>query len=412
MNYNVEYVRNQFPSLNSEVYEKAPAFFDGPGGTEVPQRVIDAMSYFLKNTNAIPGMGPFKTAVESDKVIWKSRETIANFVGANPEEIAFGQNATSLMYKLAFSLGREIQKGDEIIITEIDHEANRGPWQALEEQGAKIKEVKFDPDKKALDMEDFKNKVSEKTKIAAFNYAANTLGTISDVKTMIDMVHKVGGVTVIDAVHYAAHGVIDVKNLNVDFLLCSVYKFFGPHLGVLYGKKEIFEKLRPYKLIPQKDSIPYKLETGVPNLEGIAGAKEAINFIADLGSKFSNQKDKTSLEREQIIAGMDVIEVHESSLKKFLTEELSQIDKVNLYIPPKEIPKTSTISFTVDGYNSHDVVKALADKDIFATSGHFYALKTIERLGLEQVGGLVRIGLAPYNTQSDVERLLEIVKDL
>ena len=419
MSYDVTYVRNQFPSLELEIDGQPPAFFDGPGGTEVPQRVIDAMFYLLKNANAIPGYQgrPFKTSIESDRIVRESRENLANFVGGHPEEIAFGQNTTSIMYMLAFALGRTIQPGDEIIITEIDHEANRGPWLALEAQGAKIKEVRLDPDKRALDMADFKNKLSKKTKIAAFNYAANALGTISDVKTMIDMTHEVGGITVIDAVHYAAHGIIDVKDLNVDFLLCSAYKFFGPHLGALYGKKEVFEQLKPYKLIPQKDYIPYKIETGVQNLEGIAGAKEAINFIADLGVQYGSFNDKgrtakSSSHREQIKAGMKAIDAYESSLEQFLTEALSEMDEVNLFIPPKETPKTSTVSFTVDGYNSHNVVEALAHKGIFATSGHFYAMKTVEVLGLEQVGGLVRIGFAPYNTRSDVERLLAVVKNL
>ena len=414
MTYNVEYVRNQFPSLELQVNGKPPAFFDGPGGTEVPERVIDYITKYLKTANAIPDVAPFKTAVESDRIMWESRQAIANFLGGNPEEIAFGHNTTSLMYMLAFSLGKDIQTGDEIIITEIDHEANRGPWRALEEQGAVIKEVKFDPQKLALDMEDFRSKVTEKTKIAAFNYAANALGTISDVKTMIDLVHDVGGITVIDAVHQAAHGIIDVKKLNVDYLLCSVYKFFGPHLGVLYGKKEVFEQLKAYKLIPQKDGIPYKLETGVLNLEGIAGSKEAVNFIADLGEKFDtdNKNYSDNTHRDQIKAGMKAIDEHESTLEQFLTDELSKIDEVNLYIPPKEIPKTSTISFTMNGYSSHDVVETLAADGIFATSGHFYAMKTIERLGLKETGGLVRIGLAPYNTKSDIERLIAAIKKL
>lgn len=425
MHYDIEYVRKQFPALSVKVNGYPAAYFDGPGGTQVPQRVINAVTEYLVYCNANAG-GKFITSANRDRVIKETRQAMADFLGAAPEEIAFGQNMTTLNYQLAFALARNPGKRKELIITEIDHEANRGPWLALEEKGFTVREVKIDPETCTIDMEDYRKKLSEKTLVAAFNYASNGVGTISDVKEMARLARSVGAYSVVDAVHYALHGVIDVRELDVDFLLCSAYKFFGPHIGILYGKKDSFVELPAYHLKPQSDEIPYRIETGTLNHEGIAGAGEAVEFIADLGKHFDG-KMKYSREvqasespglaviserRRSILAGMKLIKSYEDPLAKKIREELLSMERVRVYGPPPEIPQTSTISFIIKGIIPEQVASKLGEKGIFVWDGHFYALRQVERFELERSGGLVRIGLSPYNTEEEVDRLLEELRKL
>ncbi|HHU69957.1 MAG TPA: cysteine desulfurase-like protein [Thermoanaerobacterales bacterium] len=415
MKFDVEYIRNQFPAMSMKVNGYPAAFLDGPGGTQTPQRVIDAMVDYIINYNAnIEGV--FKTSVESDELLLNSRKALADFLGCSYEEVAFGENTTTNNFKLALAIARDLKPGDEIIITQIDHEANRGPWESLQERGIIVKEVQVDTDTCTIDMEDYKSKLSDKTKVAAFNYASNGVGTISDVKTMSKLAHEVGAITVIDAVHYALHGPIDVKDIDADFLLCSAYKFFGPHIGILYGKKEAFEKIRTYKVRPQYERIPDKIETGTLNHEGMVGAMEAVEFIADIGSKYLNgfKKETEGLtgRRKNIIAGMLALEAYEQPIANYLIEELSKIEKIKIYGPPKGHPRTSTVSFTIDGLNSRDVAKALGEKGLFVWDGDFFATKLVECLGIVEQGGLVRVGLAPYNTIEEIERLIAEVKKI
>lgn len=417
--YNVDYVRRQFPALSLKVNGYPAAFFDGPGGTQTPQRVIDAMVDYLVNCNANAG-GYFLTSRESDRVIEGARQALADFLGSDPDEVAFGQNTTTLMYQLALALSREKGDRDEILITEIDHEANRGPWLALAERGFTIREARFDPVTCTVDMEDFKTKLNKKTLVVAFNYASNGVGTISDVYTMVRLSHEVGALTVVDAVHYALHGPIDVKALDTDYLLCSAYKFFGPHLGVLYGKRDQFANLPTYRLRVQSSAIPHRMETGTLNHEGIAGAGEAIEFIADLGARFGNPDDeqssgiteKLSARRRQVIAGMKAMEQYEQPLAGKMLTELANMSKIKVYGPLKGYPRTSTVSFTVEGVSADRVAEALGEKGLFVWDGHFYALRLVELLGLESSGGLVRVGLSPYNTEDEVDRLLEALQKL
>lgn len=413
MNYDIDYVRKQFPALSLTVNGYPAAYFDGPGGTQVPQRVIDAMVDYLVRCNANAG-GCFLTSRNSDKVITEARRAMADFLGSDSNEVAFGQNTTTMMFQLALALGREPGPRKEIVITEIDHEANRGPWLALEERGFIIREVKMDTETCTIDMEDYKSKLSEKTLVAAFNYASNGVGTVSDVKEMIRLAHSVGAIAVVDAVHYALHGPIDVRALDVDYLLCSAYKFFGPHIGVLYGKRELLAALPAYRLRVQADSIPYRIETGTLNHEGIAGAAEAVEFIADLGSRFgSPEKVKDPVSgtgwsdrRRRVVAGMEAMEHYEKPLAEKLLNELSAIGKVKIYGPPQGYPRTSTVSFTVDGMPADKAAAALGEKGIFVWDGHFYAARLVECLGLLPLGGLVRVGLSPYNTEAEIDRLL------
>jgi cysteine desulfurase family protein (TIGR01976 family) len=419
MHYDVEYIRNQFPALKLQVNGHAAAYFDGPGGTQVPQRVIDAVVDYLVRCNANAG-GAFLTSRNSDQAITAARHALADFLGSDPDEVAFGQNTTTMLYQLAFALGREAGERNEIVITEIDHESNRGPWLALAERGFKIREVRFDTETCTVDMADFKAKLSEKTLVASFNYASNGVGTVSDVKEMIRLAHAVGAVTVVDAVHYALHGALDVKALDTDFLLCSAYKFFGPHIGVFYGRRDKFEQLPTYRLRVQSEKIPYRIETGTLNHEGIAGAGEAVEFIADLGCRFGNLEAGStaasgkgwSERRRLVVAGMEAMENYEQPLAAKLIAELTALDKVKIYGPPEGHPRTSTVSFTIDGVPAAHVAAALGEKGLFVWDGHFYAVCLVERLGLIESGGLVRVGLSPYNTEGEIDRLLDAVGKL
>jgi cysteine desulfurase family protein (TIGR01976 family) len=411
MNYDVHYVRKQFPALDLMVNGHKAAYFDGPGGTQVPQRVIDAMVDYLVRCNANAG-GCFITSRNSDQVLSDARRALADFLNCDADEVAFGHNMTTLNYQLAFALGREAGNRNEILITEIDHEANRGPWLALAERGFIIKEARFDPERCQLDLDDFRSKLSEKTCVAAFSYASNGIGTVSDVHQMVRMAHQVGALTVVDAVHFALHGAVDVRELDTDFLVCSAYKFFGPHIGVFYGRRDRFEKLPTYRLRVQSEQIPYRIETGTLNHEGIAGAGEAVEFIADLGEKFGNPDhhsgdgEKVSARRRRIVAGMKAMEDYEQPLAQKLIEALVKIDRVKIYGPPAGSPRTSTVSFVIDGISSEIVASELGDKGLFVWDGHFYAARLVEILGLMESGGLVRVGLSPYNTEEEISRLV------
>jgi cysteine desulfurase family protein (TIGR01976 family) len=415
MKYDVNYVRKQFPALELEVNGAKAAFFDGPGGTQVPQRVIDAMVDYLVRCNANAG-GGFVTSRNSDQVISGARLALADFLGCDADEVAFGQNMTTLNYQLAFALGREIGSRNEILITEIDHEANRGPWLALAERGFKVNEVKFNPESCTLDLDDFKKKISEKTLVAAFSYASNGIGTVSDVRQMVSIAHQVGALTVVDAVHYALHGPVDVRELDTDFLVCSAYKFFGPHIGVFYGKRVHFEALPTYRLRVQSEKIPCRIETGTLNHEGIAGAGEAVEFIADLGKMFGESDGGGpsgkgwSKRRRNVLAGMQAMEDYEKPLADQLIRALIEIERVRVYGPPAGSPRTSTVSFIIEGINSEKVAAELGEKGLFVWDGHFYAIRLVEILNLMATGGLVRVGLSPYNTEEEINRLVSEVK--
>ena len=413
MKYDIDSIRTQFPALRRTVNGFQAVYFDSPGGTQVPQRVIDKMVGYMINHNANTG-GAFISSVENDSMILETRETFADLFGCTWNEVSFGENSTAINFRLSQALARDLNAGDEIIITDIDHDANRSPWSILTERGVIIRSVKVDTSACALDMQDYKSKLSSKTKIVAFNYASNAVGTISDAKEIIRLAHEAGAITVVDAVHYALHGVIDVKDLDVDFLFCSAYKFFGPHIGILFSKKERLEKLKALKVSAQKDVIPEKFETGTLNHEGLAGAGEAIEFIADAGRNHaelikdieSNLNDR----RKKIIAGMRVFEEHEMPLARAFKDELSNIHGVKMYGPRKEQPCTSTISFRIKDLPPRHVAMHLAEKGIFVWAGGFYAVALMKSFDVSETGGLVRIGLAPYNTWEEIERTLAEIR--
>lgn len=410
MHLDIEYIRSQFPALKREVNGFPAVYFDAPGGTQVPQRVIDRMVDYLTHQNANTG-GVFETSIANDRMIRNAREAFADFFGCSWNEVSFGENSTTINFKLSQAIARDIQPGDEIIITEIDHDSNRSPWKFLEDRGAIIKDIRVDPKTLVLDMDDFRNQLSAKTKLVAFNYASNAVGTISDAKEIIRLAHDAGAFTVVDAVHFALHGVIDVKALDVDFLFCSAYKFFGPHVGVLYSKAEKLTKLRSLKVSAQKNQVPEKFETGTLNHEGLAGAAEALEFIADAGSRHPELLEENekgfSERRKKLICGMRAFEEHEMPLAGYFKDELSKISGLTLYTPPREQLCTSTISFRIKNIAPLTIAKQLAEKGIFVWAGGFYAVALMKLLGLDETGGMVRIGLAPYNTLEEIQRTLQ-----
>ena len=418
MRFDVPYVRRQFPALARTIDGQPAAYFDSPGGTQVPQRVVDAVTDYLINHNSNVH-GFFATTIESDHLLADARDALADFLGCDWDEVAFGANTTTLNFLLAHSLARDLHEGDEVVITEIDHEANRGPWLSLQDRGVVVREVPVDPATCTLDWEAFAATVNERTKIVATVWASNAVGTINDVARVVALAREVGAITVIDAVHYALHGVIDVAALGCDFLLCSAYKFFAPHVGVLYARRETAELVRALRLRTQLRETPFKFETGTLNHEGIVGAGAAVEFIADMGRHhlrrvaaepaLAERLEGLDGRRRQIVAGMLAAEAHEQPLARRLIDGLREIPGVTVYGPPDDHPRTSTVAFTVSGASPEDVCRTLGDEGLFLWDGHFYAIRLVERLGLIERGGLVRAGLAPYTTAAEVERLLAAV---
>jgi cysteine desulfurase family protein (TIGR01976 family) len=419
MAIDLSFCRAEFPCLSSvKVAGQPAAYFDGPGGTQVPQRVLDAMTDYLIHANANAGQAS-QTSVRSDAIIARARQALADLLGASSaEEIALGPNMTTLNFNLARALARDLQPGDEVMVTELDHEANVSPWLTIaEDKGATVRWVRVDTGKCTLDLQDLEAKLSPRTKILAVGLASNATGTVNDVARIARMAKAVGATVIVDAVHGVPHMPVDVKALGCDFLLCSVYKFFGPHVGVLWGRPEAFAALRTYKVRPQYDKAPYKIETGTLNHEGIAGSAAAIDFIADIGRTTDGSDAPlapvgTPERRQQLLAGLRAIEEHEAGLLVQLLEGLARIPGLKTYGPPAGQLRTPTVSFTLDGVTPSAIAAALAEKAIFCSAGSFYANTVIDRLGLLDSGGVVRVGLAPYNTADEVDRLVQVVTAL
>jgi cysteine desulfurase family protein (TIGR01976 family) len=414
--FELDYVREQFPCLCKTVNGYPAAFLDGPGGTQVPRSVVDRINDYLYYRNA-NSHGCFVTSVESDLIVYQAREAMADFLNCDPKEVSFGASSSTNNFMLAFAFLRDMKPGDEIIITELDHEGNRSPWRTLEEFGMVIKNVKLNPETFTLDLDDYKAKLSAKTKLVAVNWASNATGTITDVKTFIKLAHEVGARTVVDAVHYALHKTIDVRDIDTDFLVCSAYKFFGPHMGVLYTKAETGKTINTVRVMADDNAeIPYKFETGTLAMELTAGVTAAVDFIADMGRKheqyFEDELIGLSGRRRLVVAGIKAIDAYEEPLAQKLRNELSSIEGVKVYSAPEGTPKTSTVSFTIKGAHANDVAKHLAERGIFVWDGDFYAIHIVNHvLKLTEQGGLVRIGLAPYNTPAEIDRTIEAVKD-
>ena len=413
------WVRSQFPSLSRTISGQPAAFLDGPGGTQVTQWVIDAISYYLKTSNANTH-GQYATSQETDEVIDGARSAMADFLGCDPAEIVFGPNMTTLTFAISRSIGRELGPGDEILLTQLDHSANVSPWQALEERGVKIQFVDIREEDCTLDMNDLARKLSARTMVVAVGYASNAVGTINDVKKIIRMAHEVGALAYIDAVHYAPHGFIDVRDLDCDFLACSTYKFFGPHMGVLYGKREHLERLHPYKVRPNTNEIPGRWEMGTLNHECIAGITACVDYLAELGSKTvgpttDDQRPTTKSRRALLHSAYRAIQFHEHDLSLRMVRGLAEIRGLRLYgisDPARVAERCPTFAVRIAGRHPAELAKKLGERGIFTWDGNYYALNLTERLGVEQNGGFLRIGFVHYNTAEEVDRVVEELRSL
>ncbi len=406
------WLRQQFPALAQSFDGHPAAFFDGPGGTQVPQRVIDAISDYLARNNANTG-GAYATSRNTDVVLANARSAMADFLNCDPREVVFGANMTALTYAISRSIGRELKPGDEILLTLLDHDANFSPWKALEEDGIVIRTVDVNPSDCTLDMDDLAGKLSPRTKLVAVGCASNAVGTINDVKAIIRMAHEVGALSYLDAVHSAPHHLTDVRALDCDFLVCSTYKFFGPHMGVLYGKAKHLERLRPYKVRPNSDDIPYRWEWGTLNHECIAGITACVEYLADLGRRASSEQPATR--REALVAAFEAIHTYEQGLMAELLPGLLAIPGLKLYgiaDPARMNERCPTFAARIEGHTPHELATKLGDRGFFLWDGMYYAINLAELLGVSQSGGFLRIGLTHYNTPEEVRGLLKALHEI
>jgi cysteine desulfurase family protein (TIGR01976 family) len=440
----IKWIRSQFPALNQTINGKPAIFFDGPGGTQVPGSVLDNINDYLVRSNA-NAHGYFITSARTDAVINSARAAIADFLGCDHDEVVFGANMTTLTFTVSRAIGRELQPGDEIVVTKLDHAANISPWVALEEKGVNVQFVDINISDCTLDLNDLETKINEKTKLVAVTYASNAVGTINDLNKIVKLAHSFGALVFVDAVHYAPHAPINVHHLDCDFLACSAYKFFAPHVGILYAKKEHLTRFSPYKVKPASNEIPSRWETGTLNHEGLAGLVATINYLAKLGCHVSPTLDNELLEslieadreglttfhcprfltsetqenhelasayhsrRAALLAAMSAIQQYERELSKKLISGLLEIPGIKVYgitEPEKFNWRTPTVGITIAGKKPPEVAKMLGEKGIFTWHGNFYAIELTEKLGLETSGGLLRIGLAHYNNQEEINLLL------
>jgi cysteine desulfurase family protein (TIGR01976 family) len=417
---NLSPVRDQFPALRQTDENGRPfVYFDGPGGTQVPQAVIDAIADYLAHANANTH-GAYLTSQRTDQTILDARQAMADFLNAtSPGEIVFGPNMTTLTFNISRAIARELRPGDEIIVTRLDHDANIAPWLALEEKGIVVRHADFNPADCSLDMEWLASLINERTRLVAVGYASNAVGTINDVRRIGELAHAVGAWIYVDAVHYAPHGPIDVQAIDADFLVCSAYKFFGCHAGALYGRYELLDRLQAYKVRPAEDVPPDKFETGTKNHEGMAGTTAAINYLADLGAEFgapfADQYPGFEGRRLHLKTAMSAIRAYERPLVGRMISGLQAILGVTIYgitDPARFDQRAPTVAFRLEGYTPRQVAERLGQAGIFVWDGNYYALAVTERLGVEESGGMVRVGIAHYNTAAEVDRLLAVANDL
>ncbi len=396
----VEDIRSHFPALLREHAGKPVAYFDGPGGTQVPRQVVEAMAAYLYHHNANTHWN-YPTSAETDAALKHAREAFADFFNATPREVAFGNNMTTITFHVARALGRGWGPGDEIVVTDLDHQANVAPWKALaKERGVTIRSAPFDSTTGELKWDELDKLVGPKTRLLAIGAASNALGTVSPIREAAKLAHSRGALCYVDAVHFAAHRSIDVRALDCDFLACSPYKFYGPHTGVLYSRADVFEKLDVPKLDPAPNEIPDRVETGTQNHEGIVGAAAAVEFLASLAAGATR--------RERLVAALDGLHERGDELVKKLWEGLSAIRGVKCFGPAPGRQRTPTVSCVIAGVSSSDAARALAKEALFASNGNFYATTVLAQLG-QTKEGLLRIGCACYTTEAEVDRLIAAV---
>ena len=414
--YEVREVRDRFPALSLTQDDRPFVFLDGPGGTQVPRTVIEAVARYYEELNANDG-GAFLTSRKSDEIAYQAHEAMADFVNArSADEIKFGANMTSLTFHVSRSIGATLAPGDEVIVTTLDHEANVSPWRAMAaDRGLTVRTVDIHPEDGTLDLDDLARKLSARTRLVAVGYASNALGTVNPVSDIIGRAHNAGALAYIDAVHFAPHGPIDVQALDADFLVCSAYKFFGPHGGALYGKAELLAGLPAYKVRPAHD----RFETGTPNFEGLAGILAAIDYLAWLGERFGRADAPNhhgpGMRRRRLKSAMQTIQDYEADLFSRLLNGLKGIPGVRVWgiiDPTRMSERTPTAAITMDQMSPRDAAEALGQRGIATWEGHFYAQALIERLGLYESGGVLRIGLTHYNTADEVDRLIQELAEI
>ncbi len=401
-------VRADFPVFERRIGGRSIAFFDGPGGSQVPRQVGDAVRDYLLMHNANTH-GFFATSEETDAVITRAREAVAAFLNApSPREVAFGANMTTLTFHLSRALGREWGPGDELIVTQLDHQANVAPWVRMaEDRGMTVHRVPFCPERFTLDLDALERVLSPQTRLVAVGAASNAIGTVNDVAHVARLARQAGALSFVDAVHSAPHRLPDVQATGCDFLACSAYKFFGPHLGILWGRAEHLERLTPYKVPPASNASPERWETGTLNHEGIAGTAAAVEWLASL----SDDGPGTGL-RARLEDAYAAVHAHETALFAQLHAELSAIPGVRIYGPAADGPRTPTAGFTIDGVAPDQAARRLGAEGVFVWNGDFYATTVCDVLGLSGSGGLIRAGVAPYTTRDDVDRLVDGVRRL
>jgi cysteine desulfurase family protein (TIGR01976 family) len=416
MTLDLQLIRSQFPALKQDVI-----FLDNPAGTQVAQQVLDRVNQYLVEMNANYG-GAFATSIASDVLLDEARAACADFYNAaKPEEIVFGPNMTSLTFNLSRSLSCRLNPGDEIVVTHLDHDANITPWTMVaEDRGCKVRWVDFDVEDGTLRLDTLEAALESKPKIVAIGYASNALGTINPVKKITQMAHDVGALVFIDAVQYAPHGPIDVQDLGCDFLVSSAYKYFSTHVGVLFGRYDLLNELKAYKVRPASDLPPGKFETGTQNHEGIAGVLGAMEYLAWIGEIFGNTyaekyQDRFSGRRLLLKQAMSAIRAYEYEISRELIKTLTDIPGIRLYGPGdirKLEERVPTFAIRVDGLPPREVAKKLSAENIYVWDGNYYALAVTERLGVEESGGMVRIGPVHYNTLEEIERLGTVLRTI
>lgn len=415
-----EWVRSQFPSLGLEVDGRRAVYLDNPAGTQVPIRAMQAITDYLMSANANVH-GPFLTSERTDAVVAAARAGMASFLGAaSPRQIAFGANMTTMTYVLSRAIGRTLNPRDEIIVTQLDHDANVSPWRDLSERGVVVRQAPVHLEDCTLNMEAFAGMLSPRTKLVTVTAASNAVGTVPDLARIIEMAHGVGALVCIDAVHYGPHGPIDVTALDVDFLVCSAYKFFGPHLGILYGKEHLLERLVPYQLRPAPHNVPDKFENGTKNHECLAGLVGTLGYLAELGERISGTQGKgdetrSMTQRDALHAAMTGIREYEKTLSLAMLEGLQSVPGLRIYgitDVGRIDERVPTFCFTIEGRNTSELGHQLAERGIFAWTGNYYALDIMEQLGLESKGGGVRVGPVHYNTLDDISRLISALHEI
>ena len=397
-------IRKQFPSLSRLVNNNKIIYLDGPAGTQVPQNVIDGVSDYYKTSNANVH-GEFITSKETNKIMDSTRTKAASLLGAESAScISIGQNMTSLCFSLTHAFSKTFSAGDEVVITELDHEANRGPWKILEDVGVIIKEVNL-LDDGTLDYEDFENKITNKTVLVAMGMSSNAIGTLNDFKRIKNFIKNKKCYFLLDAVHYAPHFSIDVKEFGCDFLLCSAYKFYGPHIGILYSKPSLLDKLDTDNLMVQNQNSPYKIETGTLNHAACNGVSKAIDFISTLG--------EGNTYRDKLVDAYKKLGAHEYKLASLLYKKLNTMEKITVIGKDFSNKKrTPTVAFTHKHKTPNEICKILGENNICAWAGHFYALKAIQKLKLEKIGGVTRLGICVYNTEEEIRKTIDLISKI